>query len=147
MHKYICINIYAYILCRYVIIIVIMPAVAMRQRVLPFTWLMLSIDLGFSWWYPWTGDEGALSFCDQKTVESRESVLFVWWHPHEVSSPPDILSDQKIFHRWQHCPIEYFLVCHFVHPGYPHDRTQMSHHEGRQLFHLSSVHCPGLGSV
>ena len=26
-------------------------------------------------------------------------------------------------------------------------RTQMSHHEGMQLFHLSSVHSPGLGSV
>ena len=53
------------------------------------TWLLLSIYLsavrvmsmsrylclsasGFSWWYLWTGDEGALSFCDQKTVGSRE---------------------------------------------------------------------------
>ena len=64
-----------------------------------------------------------------------------------MSSPPEILSDQKIFHRWQPCPFKYFLVCHFVHPGYPHDRTQMSHHEGMQLFHLSSVHCPGLGYI
>ena len=24
---------------------------------------------GFSWWYHWTGDEGALTFCDKKTVE------------------------------------------------------------------------------
>ena len=56
------------------------------------TWLLLSINhsavrvmsmsrslclstSGFSWWYPWTGDEGALSFCDQKTVESREPAL------------------------------------------------------------------------
>ena len=30
---------------------------------------------GFSWWFLWTGDEGALSFYDQKTVESRESAL------------------------------------------------------------------------
>jgi len=30
---------------------------------------------GFSWWYLWTGDEGALSFCDQKTVGSREPAL------------------------------------------------------------------------
>ena len=58
-----------------------------------------------------------------------------------------ILSDQKIFHIWQPCPLEYVLVCHFVHPGYPHDRTQMSHHEGMQLFQLSSVHCPGFCSV
>ena len=36
-----------------------------------------------------------------------------------MSSPPEILSDQKIFHRWQPSPFEYFLVCHFVHPGYP----------------------------
>ena len=45
-----------------------------------------------------------------------------------MSSPPEILSDQKIFHRWQPCPFEYVLICHSVHPGYPHDRTQMSHH-------------------
>ena len=51
-----------------------------------------------------------------------------------MSGLPEILSDQKIFHRWQFCPFEYFLVCHFVHPGYPHDRTQVSHHEGMQLF-------------
>ncbi|KAK2175681.1 hypothetical protein NP493_715g02032 [Ridgeia piscesae] len=25
----------------------------------------------------------------------------------------------------QLCAFEYFLVCHFVHQGYPHDRTQM----------------------
>ena len=64
-----------------------------------------------------------------------------------MSSPPEILSDQKIFHRWQPSSFEYFLVCHFVHPGYSHDRMQMSHHEGMQLFHLSSVHCPGFGSL
>ena len=86
---------------------------------------------GFSWWCPWTGDEGALSFCDQKTVESRESALVACLVTSSwVSSPPEILSDQKIFHRWQPCPFEYFIVCYFVHPGYPHDRTQMSHHEG-----------------
>ena len=28
-------------------------------------------------------------------------------------SPPEILSDQKIFHRRQPCPFEYFLVYHF----------------------------------
>ena len=39
-------------------------------------------------------------------------------------------------------------MCHFVHTGYHHDGTQMSHHEGMQLFHLSSsVHYPGLGSI
>ncbi|KAK2145087.1 hypothetical protein NP493_4032g00002 [Ridgeia piscesae] len=27
-----------------------------------------------------------------------------------MSSPPEILSDQKIFHRWQPCPFEYFLI-------------------------------------
>ena len=27
------------------------------------------------------------------------------------------------------------------------ERRSMSHHEGMQLFHLASVHCPGLGSV
>ena len=64
-----------------------------------------------------------------------------------MSSPPEILSVQKIFHRWQPCPFEYFLVCHFVHRGYPYDRTQVSHHEGMLLFHLSSVHSPGLGSI
>ena len=52
-----------------------------------------------------------------------------------MSSLPEILSDQKIFHRWQPCPFEYFLVCHLVRPGYPHDREQMSHHEVIQLFH------------
>ena len=56
-----------------------------------------------------------------------------------MSSPPEILSDMKIFHRGQHCPFEYFLVCHFVHPGYPHDRTQMSHHEGMYLFTLQAA--------
>jgi len=30
---------------------------------------------GFSWWYPWTRDEGDLSYCDQKTDESIESAL------------------------------------------------------------------------
>ena len=67
-------------------------SIAMRQKLLRFTWLLFSIYLsdvgvtsmsrslclsasGFTWWYPWTGDEGALSFCDQKTVESREPVL------------------------------------------------------------------------
>ncbi|KAK2160929.1 hypothetical protein NP493_1617g00029 [Ridgeia piscesae] len=42
-----------------------------------------------------------------------------------MSSPPEILSDQKIFLKWQPCPFEYVLVCHFVHPCYPYDRTQM----------------------
>ena len=51
-----------------------------------------------------------------------------------MSSPPEILSDQKIFHRWQPYPFEYVLVCHFVLPGYPHDRTQMSHHEDMHFF-------------
>ncbi|KAK2183337.1 hypothetical protein NP493_315g03005 [Ridgeia piscesae] len=32
---------------------------------------------------------------------------------------------RRSFHRWQPCPFKYVLVCHFVHPGYPHDRTQM----------------------
>ena len=32
-------------------------------------------------------------------------------------------------------------------PGLPCVTMQMSHHEGKQLFHLSFVHCPGLGSV
>ena len=53
------------------------------------TWLLLSIcfsavrvmsmsrslclsSWGFSWWYIWTGDEGALSLSDQKTVEIRK---------------------------------------------------------------------------
>jgi len=33
-------------------------------------------------------------------------------------------------------------VCHFVHPGYSHDRTQMTHHEGVQLFHMQVSHIP-----
>ena len=63
-----------------------MPSVAMRQRLLPsldycspFISLLWEwcpcVGLYISWWYPWTGDEGALSFCDQKTVESREPAL------------------------------------------------------------------------
>ena len=44
-------------------------------------------------------------------------------------------------------PFEYFLVFHFVHTCYPYDRPLMSHHDGMQLFHLSAVHCPGLGSM
>ena len=81
----------------------------------------------------------------RRQLKVRESALVAC--PHEVSSPPEILSDLNIFHRWQRCPFEYVLVCHVVHPGYPHERTQMSHHEGMQLFHLSSVHCSGHGSV
>ena len=84
---------------------------------------------------------GALSFCDQKTVGSRKPASVACLVTHEVPSPLEILSDQKILHRWQPCSFEYFLVCHFVHQF---DRTQMSHHEGMQLFHLSSLHCPGL---
>ena len=38
-----------------------------------------------------------------------------------MSSPPEILFDQKIFHICQPCPYEYVLVCYFVHPGYPHN--------------------------
>ena len=118
----------------------IMLSVAMRWRLLPFSWLLLSIYLSavrmmstslclsascLSWWYSWTGDDGALSFCDQKTVEGRESALVAClvtssWGPLEI------LSNIKIF---QPCPFEYVLVCHFIHPGYPHDWTQMSHHE------------------
>ena len=69
------------------------PAVSREAtKTASITWLLLSIylsavrvmslsrslclsALGFSWWYLWTGDEGALSFCDQKTVGSREPAL------------------------------------------------------------------------
>ena len=122
-----------------VIMLSVMSAVGRdATKTASITWLMLSASC-FSWWYPWTGDEGALSFCDQKTVESREPALVASWG---VQSIGDFLWSEDL-----PCPFEYFLVCHFVHPGYPHDRTQMSHHEGLQLFHLSSVHCPGLGSI
>ena len=36
-----------------------------------------------------------------------------------MSSPPEVLSDQKILNRWQSCPFEYVLACHFVHPNCP----------------------------
>ena len=49
---------------------------------------------------------------------------------------------QRVLPSLHYCsPFEYVLVCHFVHPGYPHDRKQMSHHEVMQLFtcHLYTV--------
>jgi len=76
------------------LLIIIMLSVAMRQRWLasldccsPFmsllwewcTWVGLYVSqLQVSFDGPWSGDEGALSFCDQKTVESREPALVAY---------------------------------------------------------------------
>jgi len=136
-----------------------MLSVAIRQKLLPsLDWWSPFISLLWEW-CPWVGlyvsqlqvsldgilapERRAPSLSVTRRQLRIENLLWwlVWWHPHEVSSLPEIPSYQ-IFHRWQHCP--YFLVCHYVHP---HGRTHMSHHEGMTLFHLSSVHWSGLGSV
>ena len=62
--------------------------------------VFLSLSFRFSWWYPWTGDERALSFCDQKTVESREPAFGSLSGDILMGRPVhrEILYDQKIFH-------------------------------------------------
>ena len=61
---------------------------------------------------------------------SRDLLLqAVSWHPQKVSCPAKILSDEKVFHRNESCPLENFYVSHFVLPSDLHYLPQMSHHE------------------
>ena len=119
-----------------------MLSVAMRQRMLP------SLDhcspfISLLWdWCQWVGlyvsqlqvsldgivepETRAPSLSMTRRQLTAENLLWwpLWWHPHGVSSPPEILSDQHIFHRWQ--PYRW----------------------SNSLFvTLSPVHCPRFGSV